>query len=176
MKLIDSLITAIAREHLDIKTLETRKHDSLDFHDVSVWGVKDALLAAYHTGQRMAGATQPLSLLQDISLAIREGSMRMPKDWVVRLDRTIAEVTAANLPEDSTMVRFDDYEIHGVKEFGKGARKVCEQVDDDDEAQFWSLYGHIPGQGLDCIGDFKTRKHAEEVYARITGRPYGRKS
>jgi hypothetical protein len=66
---------------------------------------------------------------------------------------------------------FDDYEIHGVKEFDENGRKWCEQVADDD-AQFWSVYGHIPGQGLDCIGDFKTRRCAEEIYARITGRSY----
>jgi hypothetical protein len=69
--------------------------------------------------------------------------------------------------------RFDDYEIHGVREFdgGDGHGKYCERVDDN-EAQFWSLFGHIPGQGLDCIGDFKTRQLAEEVFARITGRRY----
>jgi hypothetical protein len=66
---------------------------------------------------------------------------------------------------------FDDYEIHGVKEFHETGMKWCEQVDDS-EAQFWSLYGHIPGEGLECIGDFKTRQHAEEIFARITGRSY----
>ena len=54
-------------------------------------------------------------------------------------------------------------------------RTFGEQVPDN-EAQFWSLFGHIPGQGLDCIGDFRTREHAEEVYARITGRRYGSQS
>jgi hypothetical protein len=67
--------------------------------------------------------------------------------------------------------RFDSYEIHGVKEYEESGNKWCEQVSDI-EADFWSLYGHIPGQGLDCIGDFKTRKHAEDIYARITGRSY----
>ena len=66
---------------------------------------------------------------------------------------------------------FDAYEIHGVREFDDGDGRYCEQVPDT-EAEFWSLYGHIPGQGLDCIGDFKTRQHAEEVFARITGRRY----
>jgi hypothetical protein len=50
MKSIDDLITEIAREHLGIETLETRNRDSLDFHDVSVWGVRRALLAAYEAG------------------------------------------------------------------------------------------------------------------------------
>jgi hypothetical protein len=68
---------------------------------------------------------------------------------------------------------FDDYEVHGVKEFHEAAVRWCEQVSDR-EAEFWSLFGHIPGEGLDCIGDFKTRQHAEEIYARITGRSYRR--
>jgi hypothetical protein len=42
----------------------------------------------------------------------------------------------------------------------------------DDAAEFWSLFGHVPGQGLECIGDFAIAGHAEEVIARITGRRY----
>ncbi len=72
------------------------------------------------------------------------------------------------------MKAFDDYEIHGVAEFTDlHGNRSCEPVADD-EAQFWSLYGHIPGQGLECIGDFKTRQLAEEVLARITGGPTAR--
>jgi hypothetical protein len=67
---------------------------------------------------------------------------------------------------------FDDYEVHGVKRYTEADVTFCEQVDDA-EADFWSLYGHMPGRGLDCIGDFGSRAHAEEVYARITGRRYG---
>jgi len=70
-------------------------------------------------------------------------------------------------------IPFDDYEIHGVKRFSEQGGSWCEQVADSDAA-FWSLYGHIPSGGLDCIGDFNTRAHAEEVYARITGRTYGK--
>lgn len=66
------------------------------------------------------------------------------------------------------MKAFDDYEIHGVAEFTDVlGKRYCEQVADE-EAHFWSLYGRIPGQGLECIGDFKTRQLAEEVLARIT--------
>lgn len=53
---IDALLATIAKEHLHIETLETRKSDSLDFHDVAVWGVKDALLAAYKAGKTAAKA------------------------------------------------------------------------------------------------------------------------
>jgi hypothetical protein len=95
-----------------------------------------------------------------------------------RPDGTGRKVPKPEWQSTTEIIRFDDYEIHGVREyhgapFGQGT--YCEQVPDD-EAQFWSLYGHIPGQGLECIGDFKTRVHAEEVYARITGRCHGRQS
>ena len=42
----------IAREILRIVTLETRRSDSLDFHDLAVWQVKAALEAAYSAGQK----------------------------------------------------------------------------------------------------------------------------
>ena len=54
---LDALLTRIAQEHLFIDTLETRNSDSMDFHDVSVWSVKEALLAAYQAG--LADAQKP---------------------------------------------------------------------------------------------------------------------
>ena len=42
--------SAIARKELGIKTLEPRNMDSLDFHEVGVWEVRDALEAAYRAG------------------------------------------------------------------------------------------------------------------------------
>ena len=50
MNPMDQLLTQIAREHLHIETLETRRSDSLDFHDVAVWCVRDALEAAFKAG------------------------------------------------------------------------------------------------------------------------------
>ena len=47
---LDQLLARIAQEHLFIETLETRNHDRLDFHDVGVWCVRDALQAAYDAG------------------------------------------------------------------------------------------------------------------------------
>ncbi len=49
------LLESIALDHLFIETLQTRHRDSLDFHDVSVWGVKSALQAAFDAGLRAAG-------------------------------------------------------------------------------------------------------------------------
>ena len=49
---IDQLLTEIAKKHLNLETLETRNSDSLDFHDVAVWAIKDALQEAYEAGLR----------------------------------------------------------------------------------------------------------------------------
>lgn len=47
---IDQLLVEIAKKHLNLETLETRNSDSLDFHDVAVWSLKDALQEAYEAG------------------------------------------------------------------------------------------------------------------------------
>ena len=50
-KELNDAITKIARKHFpNIPTLYPRNRDSLDFHDVSVVSLKDALLAAYQLG------------------------------------------------------------------------------------------------------------------------------
>ncbi len=46
----DQLLTEIAKKHLSLETLETRRSDSLDFHDIAVWAIKDALQEAYEAG------------------------------------------------------------------------------------------------------------------------------
>jgi hypothetical protein len=48
----EAVFEAIAREHLRIETLERRKSDSLDFHEVAVWALRDALAAAFEAGRR----------------------------------------------------------------------------------------------------------------------------
>lgn len=50
----DAAIAAIARETLFIETLETRESDRLDFHDVAVWSVREALKKAYAAGHEAA--------------------------------------------------------------------------------------------------------------------------
>ena len=50
MSQIETILTLIAQKHLGIETLETRKSDSLDFHDVAVWCLRDALEAAFNAG------------------------------------------------------------------------------------------------------------------------------
>jgi len=83
--------------------------------------------------------------------------------------RTACPPSAEGLP-----TRFDNYEIQPCRRYwepdepDRAFVEPCEPF----EADFWTVYGHIPGQGVQAIGDFDTREHAEEVFARITGRRY----
>jgi hypothetical protein len=66
---------------------------------------------------------------------------------------------------------FDNYEISPCVRLeepdspGEFYFEVCEP----DEADVWTLYGHIRAEGVQAIGDFDSRQHAEEVFERITG-------
>ena len=51
---LDQQMQQIALDHLFIETLETRNSDRMDFHEVNVWGVKSALMAAYEAGRQAA--------------------------------------------------------------------------------------------------------------------------
>lgn len=48
----ENVAEILAKDLLDIETLETRNSDSLDFHTVSVWQLKKALEAAYEAGRQ----------------------------------------------------------------------------------------------------------------------------
>jgi hypothetical protein len=63
---------------------------------------------------------------------------------------------------------YDRFEISGCRRIGDGDGSHVEPCVDR-EAQFWTLYGHIDGQGAQAIGDFSSRESAEGVYYRITG-------
>lgn len=47
-----AVLLRIARDELGVHTLNTRNSDSLDFHDVAVWSIRNALAAAYDAGKR----------------------------------------------------------------------------------------------------------------------------
>jgi hypothetical protein len=69
------------------------------------------------------------------------------------------------------MKPFDNYEISPCRRHeepdlpGKYYFEVC----DPHEPDVWTLYGHIPGEGVQAIGDFATQAAAEELFFRITG-------
>jgi hypothetical protein len=130
-----SRLTDIADRLLGIPTLTTRNSDRLDFHEVAVWQVDAALVAAFEAGRQAAPVTPP-----DV-----------------------------NIPTP-----FDDYEIQPCRLLRDIDEPHLSSVEPcaPSEADFWTLYGHIPGEGVMAIGDFDAREHAEEVYARITGRRF----
>lgn len=50
-KLFNDLIETIAKKHFPgVETLQTRNSDDLDFHDVSVWSIKEALKSSFLAG------------------------------------------------------------------------------------------------------------------------------
>jgi hypothetical protein len=51
---MNQTLKQIAKKHLDLDTLDERKRDSLDFHELGVWQIKAALIAAYEAGRQAA--------------------------------------------------------------------------------------------------------------------------
>lgn len=49
---IEHELARIANNELSVETLQTRNSDGLDFHTVSVWQLRAALLAAFELGHR----------------------------------------------------------------------------------------------------------------------------
>jgi hypothetical protein len=51
-ELLGKILTGIAQKNFNIQTLESRKMDNLDFHEVAVWQIKDALNDAFLAGMQ----------------------------------------------------------------------------------------------------------------------------
>jgi hypothetical protein len=67
---------------------------------------------------------------------------------------------------------YDNYEISPCVRRSDGGEPYVDVAEAHETPDFWTLYGHISGQGVEAIGDFATREAAEEVYYRITGQPF----
>ena len=66
---LKELLTVIAKDQLGIDTLERRRMDSLDFHDVSVWTVEAALQAAFELGTALATLNRPTLVTKRTAMA-----------------------------------------------------------------------------------------------------------
>lgn len=55
---MNETLVKIAKTHLDLETLEERKMDGLDFHELAVWQIKAALIAAYDAGRQAASTNR----------------------------------------------------------------------------------------------------------------------
>lgn len=49
-------VSKIAKDYLNVETLEKRNRDALDFHDCAVWSIRDALVAAFEAGRTSKGS------------------------------------------------------------------------------------------------------------------------
>ena len=47
---MNETLEQIAHKCLGVQNLETQKNDGLDFHDIAVWNLAEALKAAYAAG------------------------------------------------------------------------------------------------------------------------------
>ena len=86
----DRMLEGIAKRALDIPTLRTRKSDSLDFHDVAVWSLLEAMRLAY-----AAGIEHAIDSTDKMAAALR----------VIALDPTIRSWLRANDPKALEQVR-----------------------------------------------------------------------
>lgn len=96
---IDELLAAIARETLHIDTLETRKSDSLDVHDVAVWSVKDALEAAYRAGLAAGQGMQAMKVL-GITTIYDGVEFRYLRGYTVRIVAVLKNALRADYDPD----------------------------------------------------------------------------
>jgi len=65
----DSIISYIAENSCNVETLETQSSDELDFHDIAVWNIKEALEMAFKAGQEYNNSEEEeLCLSFDISM------------------------------------------------------------------------------------------------------------
>ena len=67
MSKTNALLTRIAQTKLRIETLEARGSDRLDFHDLSVESLRDALEAAYNAGIEQGRKATPAEKSTDSS-------------------------------------------------------------------------------------------------------------
>jgi len=122
----DAALAEIARDLLGIETLETRKSDDLDFHDLAVWTIERALTVAYEAGRLAGLGDQPSPTAKESTMRItsmelagssrtmlRDGSAGRPRAFA-RIEREAgAEVIRItflrpNQPEDVHEVLADD--------------------------------------------------------------------
>src|SRR5579884_3837257 len=71
METTKAILAEIAKKHLSIDTLDSQRSDRLDFHDLAVWSIEQALEAAFQAGldaaedRRRAWGEELLGLAQN---------------------------------------------------------------------------------------------------------------
>jgi hypothetical protein len=120
MKPYDQILTNIARKHLGIETLVTRRSDSLDFHSVAIWQVHAALSAAFDAG----AAAPTASLLEACQMVVDRWEEGDLAEAARACDAAIDEMAAATPPTGtdpgkkphSVLLLYPDYANDGGAE------------------------------------------------------------
>ena len=110
---MDEDINPIARDILKLETLEERKSDSLDFHELSVWQVREALIAAYRAGDSESRTPADLGKIAQPSDPFRQATADAARHAIDRLQVILNEATGYltqgnHLAAWGTLVMFDD--------------------------------------------------------------------
>lgn len=75
--------------------------------------------------------------------------------------------------------RFDNYEIHPVVALNKDSQPTKDEskivgydqcAEDDPDLFMWSVYGHLPQGGIECIADCANKEDVELIYGGLMER------
>ncbi|MEZ4682103.1 MAG: hypothetical protein R2932_48645 [Caldilineaceae bacterium] len=114
-----------------------------------------------------------ISALCEVTKELEEWEIGAPYDLqkrtqaiIKRARAVLAAVRGVDQQPDPMpgITRFDGYEIAPVRE-EEGSCEICAPS----AAHFWTLYGHIPCEGVEAIADLKSKKDCEIMHYRITG-------
>ena len=75
-----------------------------------------------------------------------------------KTNNSIWNITISTLTPDI----FDDIEVHPVCTYADGDKIICEPCEPQD-AEFWSVYVHYVGGGLNCIADCADQAIAKKL-------------
>ena len=82
---VEKVLQRIAQTTLGIPTLRERKSDELDFHEVSAWGLKRALAAAYEAGRENDDVTNPVSLVPRRRDAMKKNEVKIGQCYMAKV-------------------------------------------------------------------------------------------
>jgi hypothetical protein len=115
-----------------------------------------------------AAAPKILAALEAfLSIDSWEDEAIAPREVVQAARIAIAEATGNGTLRSNMPQQYHDFEILAIREIDDGVGESKRERVAFQEAQYWSLYGYILGEGLQRIGDFETEADAKEVMARL---------
>jgi hypothetical protein len=97
----EQTVQRIAREVLDLETLEPRGRDHLDFHELSVWQIRQALEQGHdrsHDGQGLLDHQRPTPAATLYSALLREIQKKGDANRFAKVERGKFTLTSTAAP------------------------------------------------------------------------------